>query len=371
MENLKFTEEDLTALLEIPSNTYLNKTAEEKYADFSKVDPFPDITASLLNSRDIIKYILTTGIIDPFSPNNLLGATYTCEFSGEYIFWDEDRIKHKRNLLKDEMLLIEPNSIVFLGIKQMFNIPEYMVLRFNLRVRNAYKGLLLGTGPIIDPGYTGKLFIPLHNLTSNEYCIKNDAALIDVEFTKLSFNDTWNLDNNSELMNIIKSFNFSSVPYIPKPFTSKRESDKYDKYIEESLVGDKNFFKKDEDVLYINSSLQEEIKKITSMQESTEKKIKEIDFLKTFFTFTICAVIIAGLTLFASTCWYFRNAREIPETNKKLEEQQAIIEQQKNDLNTLEDRVQTLENDKINSQVIINILEKHIQSLESNKKGTP
>jgi len=331
--------------LKIRNNAYLKKSAEEKYADFSKIDPFPNILPSLLNSKDIVKYILTTGMIDPFTPNNLRGATYTCEFSGEYIFWDEERIKHKHKLSTNERLIIKPNSIVFLGIKQMFNIPEYMVLRFNLRVRNAYKGLLLGTGPIIDPGYTGNLFIPLHNLTSNKYYIKSNAALIDVEFTKLSFNSTWILKNDN-LKNMIDSFKFDSVPYIPKPFTSKRDTEKYDKYIEESLVGDPEFAKIDTTTPFINSSLQEEIIKIESMQKDTNKKIKEIDYLKNFFTFTICAVIIAGLTLFASTCLYFCNAYEIPETKKKLEEQQLIIDEQTNYLNDLKNRIQILENDK-------------------------
>jgi len=330
----------------MPENAYLNKTAEEKYADFSKIDPFPKIPDALLNSKDIFKYILTTGMIDPFTPSNLSGATYICNFSGEYIYWDDKRIKHKQNLPTDKELVIKPNSIIFLGVKQTFNIPEYMVLRFNLRVRNAYKGLLLGTGPIIDPGYTGNLFIPLHNLTSNEYCIKNNAALIDVEFTKLSFNDIWTL-KDSNLQNTIKALKFNSVPYIPKPFPSKRDTEKYDRYIEESLVGDQNFTKKDMTTIYINSSLQEEINRFNSMQKSTNKKIKELEQFRNFLTITICTVIFAAITLFASTCWYFRNAREIPDTRKKLEEQQLIIEYQKNYLDVLEERIQVLENDKI------------------------
>ena len=332
--------------MEDPANAYLNKTAEEKYADFSEVDPFPEIPDALLNSTDIFKYILTTGMIYPFELANLSGATYTCEFSGEYIFWDDKRIKHKQNLPIDKELVIKPNSIVFLGIKQTFNIPEYMVLRFNLRVRNAYKGLLLGTGPIIDPGYTGNLFIPLHNLTSNEYCIKGNAALIEVEFTKLSFNNTWGMKNDN-LKNIINSLKFGSVPYIPKPFTSKRDTEKYDVYIEQSLVGDPKFTKRDTTTLFINSSFEEEIINIKTLQENTNKKIKEIDHLKNLLTITICTVVFAGCTLFASTCIYFCNACKIPETNKKLEEQQIINEQQKSFLNTMEDRIQVLENQKI------------------------
>ncbi|MDR0472410.1 MAG: hypothetical protein LBH43_01895 [Treponema sp.] len=352
MSNGKFTDDDLKALLDISSNKYLKKTAEEKYADFSKVDPFPDVSDALLNSTDITKYVLTTGMIDPFCAKNLSGATYTCEFSGEYIFWDANKIKHKQTLSKDAELPIKPNSIIFLGIKPMFNIPEYMVLRFNLRVKNAYKGLLLGTGPIIDPGYTGKLFIPLHNLTSNEYCIKNDATLIDIEFTKLSYNDKWDLKNYSKLESIVNPLDFSNVSYIPKLFPEKRDTmEKYSGYIDESLVNDPDFFKKNRDTPFISSSIEEEIRKTKKIQKSTENKmeetenkIKELDHLKGLLTITICTVIFAAVTLFVATHSYFHNAREIPETIKKLEEQQKTIKQQKNYLDILENRIQMLEN---------------------------
>ena len=79
-------------------------------------------------------------------------------------------------------------------------------------------------------------------------------------------------------------------------------------------------------------------------------QIKKLDYLKTFFTITIITVIFAAISLFASTCIYFCNAREIPETNKKLKEQQLIIDQQKNYLDVLKDRVQALENDKVNEE---------------------
>ena len=59
-----------------------------------------------------------------------------------------------------------------------------MALRFNLQIRHVHRGLLLGTGPLVDPGYWGKLCIPLHNLTDEDYPISRDDGLIWVEFTK-------------------------------------------------------------------------------------------------------------------------------------------------------------------------------------------
>ena len=64
--------------------------------------------------------------------------------------------------------------------------PLYIAVRFNLRITHVHRGLLLGTGPLVDPGFHGKLLIPLHNLTSDEYTIRGDEGLIWMEFTKTS-----------------------------------------------------------------------------------------------------------------------------------------------------------------------------------------
>ena len=54
----------------------------------------------------------------------------------------------------------------------------------NLRIKHVHRGLLLGTGPLVDPGFGGDILIPLHNLTSDPYRIRGDEGLIWIEFTK-------------------------------------------------------------------------------------------------------------------------------------------------------------------------------------------
>lgn len=44
----------------------------------------------------------------------------------------------------------------------------------------------MGTGPIVDPGFKGRLSIPLHNLTSNEYVFSSGDEIISIEVTKMS-----------------------------------------------------------------------------------------------------------------------------------------------------------------------------------------
>ena len=65
--------------------------------------------------------------------------------------------------------------------------PRYIAARFNLRIKHVHRGLLVGTGPLVDPGFRGPLLIPLHNLTVDPYRMRGDEGLIWVEFTKTSF----------------------------------------------------------------------------------------------------------------------------------------------------------------------------------------
>ena len=87
----------------------------------------------------------------------------------------------------DTYKLLE-NSITFVQIESKIRLPEYIALRFNLRIKHVHRGLLLGTGPLVDPGFAGELLIPLHNLTSKKYEISVEEGIIWIEFTKTSHN---------------------------------------------------------------------------------------------------------------------------------------------------------------------------------------
>jgi hypothetical protein len=95
------------------------------------------------------------------------------------------------DLTDRETLTLERNSIVYLTLAPEFRLPDYIAARFNLKIRDIYRGLLVGTGPLVDPGFTGRLSIPIHNLTSNRYQIVGGEPLVWMEFTKLSPNERW------------------------------------------------------------------------------------------------------------------------------------------------------------------------------------
>jgi len=127
-------------------------------------------------------------MIHPFDsgPESLKSASYEVKAGGKFIYWDKDGKKIVQTITKDGTFTLLANSISYIQIEPDFLLPQYIAVRFNLRITHVHRGLLLGTGPLVDPGFHGKLLIPLHNLTSDEYTIRGDEGLIWMEFTKTS-----------------------------------------------------------------------------------------------------------------------------------------------------------------------------------------
>ncbi len=76
----------------------MKKDSKDKYDCLDKIDPFPDTPNALLNATDIAKYVLTTGMLEPFEPKRLAEAIYAYAFSHTYLRWDENGIQEKRFL---------------------------------------------------------------------------------------------------------------------------------------------------------------------------------------------------------------------------------------------------------------------------------
>jgi deoxycytidine triphosphate deaminase len=165
--------------------------AAERAARFRETDPFErEIPRALLSKDHIREYVRVTGMLCPFYPDEehrLKAASYEA-WPVRFIRWDEDGRKHIDEVstqnYKKRGYELPANSITFVQIESKIRLPHYIALRFNLRITHVHRGLLLGTGPLVDPGFSGDLLIPLHNLTSEPYRIQD--GVIWIEFTKMS-----------------------------------------------------------------------------------------------------------------------------------------------------------------------------------------
>jgi deoxycytidine triphosphate deaminase len=179
--------------------------AQARFKLHRSLDPLPDVAPALLNTADLLDYVARTGMIyplesNPLEPNaTLKPASCAITVGGPYLYWQEpdpsdDDLEPKLvegHLGIGDPLVLKQNSIVFVTLAPTFRIPDYIAARFNLKIMHIYRGLLVGTGPLVDPGFVGRLSIPLHNLTSNDYTIKGGDRLVWMEFTKISPNRRW------------------------------------------------------------------------------------------------------------------------------------------------------------------------------------
>lgn len=333
MTKTSYTVEDIDKLKQ--SRNLLNKTATEKYQIYKSKDPFPQIGEALLNSADLLMYLLTVGIVEPFDEKNLKGVTYQCTFSGEaHRFDSETGGMEEIRLTEESELVLERNSITYLKIEEKFHVPEYMVLRFNLSVSNAYKGLLLGTGPIVDPGFEGNLFIPLHNLTGNEYIIKKGAPLIRVEFTKLSHHADWG-NKKGQL--------FPGL----HPITKKTpQNASFSSFIEEALLdSDKKQFYTKGGVVSVRSSIPDVIADSADKAKQAQDSAKRAEKAARRWTLagtlggviTIAAVLLSVFSLVSDTnSRYDGMTQEIEVCNQVISDLTQQLEETKAQIKQLE-----------------------------------
>ena len=175
----------------LPSRLPMTEDGAIALADrFRREDPFKDtIPESLLSAEHVQKYVAATGMLWPFYPGNLKSASYEAFIEGKVIWWKSETERKEIDVRRGEQSFIElePNSITFVQVEPHFRLPNYIAVRFNLRITHVHRGLLLGTGPLVDPGFEGRLLIPLHNLTASSYRLDLSKALIWLELTKTSY----------------------------------------------------------------------------------------------------------------------------------------------------------------------------------------
>jgi len=158
------------------------KKAEEELKQYPcpKTDDLK--TLGVLLSDEIEYYIKKYKMIDPFESQNLKPAAYELRVGEEY------SIGGKIEKLSDEpnknIIRIPPFEVVIIYTKEKINLPRFLIARWNIRVKWAYKGLLWVGGPQVDPGWIGHLPCPIYNLSNKEIILRLNEPIAVIDFTK-------------------------------------------------------------------------------------------------------------------------------------------------------------------------------------------
>jgi len=190
---------------------------------------------------------------------------------------NEDKNKNIRKSVE-----LQPNSLTFLTTIEEFQLTKDVIARFNLKSKWVHQGLLLGTGPIVDPQLHARLLIPVHNFSSQTVTMNYGQEFISVEFTKT-------LDPDSELpLSNGKTTKFVENPNWLFDFYKYRERIENKKVV--SSV--QNQFEE------INDKIDAAKSEYDILKKDTEQEIKT---LKKYNVFGIIAVLISIFLLILST----------------------------------------------------------------------
>ena len=148
------------------------------------IDPDPSRQPGLLLSDRILFYCEKVNLVFPYDPSFVEPASYTLHAGREYMISPKPGKVETRDLEKEGKVIIPPNGLIYIRFFEEVNIPHYMIARFNLRVTQVYRGLLLGTGPQVDPGFRGYLGCPIHNFTDEDKAIEFFDPLGTIDFEK-------------------------------------------------------------------------------------------------------------------------------------------------------------------------------------------
>jgi len=138
----------------------------------------------LLLSNEIERFCDQELLVEKdYDKKHLRPASYTLRIGTDYV---DSKGKRGKLTKKQPSFYIEPNSIAYVSSLESLDLPYYVVARFNLRVKWVYRGILLGTGPQVEPGFRGYLSCPLFNLTDRAIKITREEEFATIDFERTS-----------------------------------------------------------------------------------------------------------------------------------------------------------------------------------------
>jgi deoxycytidine triphosphate deaminase len=116
-------------------------------------------------------------LIEPFSESNLRPAGYDLGVGSNYAI--EGNVSP---LGVGQKFEIPPYSVAVVEILETLNLPKFLIGRWNIRVKLAYKGLLWVGGAQVDPGFRGKLACPIYNLSTEPVVLEYGGRIAMIDF---------------------------------------------------------------------------------------------------------------------------------------------------------------------------------------------
>ena len=172
----------------------------------------------------------------------------------------------------------------------------------------------MGTGPIIDPGFRGKLSLPIHNLTSNEYIFRPGDEIISLEFTKMSRNSSWKNKKSCPRLGLYK----------PNDIPEFRQVDTYLQKALGKISSDAIY----SSVLSVTKDARFEAKKAADLSSKTRDEMKKM--IDRSILIAILAIVISVATILIPS---YQLVQSTTNTNAQYEAKIVELQQEIDEIN--------------------------------------
>jgi len=120
--------------------------------------------------------------LDPFDDSKVEPASYDARV-GKWAFSSSSR--EKTDLSARGMLIVEPGEFAVLESRERVELDNRTAAQLGLRSEYARRGLLMLSGPQIDPGFVGILVVRLINLAPKPIALPFEAPFLTLQFFRL------------------------------------------------------------------------------------------------------------------------------------------------------------------------------------------
>ena len=171
-------------------------------------------------------------LIENFDEDNFQASSYDIRIGSQCYLFDpkKKRVKEMiRELNEDEDIIIPPNQLCFIISKESVNMPNNLTAHISLKTDLIKRGIMIAAQPPIDPGYKGKIYGMLYNLSNQKVCLLKKEAILTIEFIKLDLPTNFSVQGHhmqgfNDLTKLIKDPPIeSSLDYIRRLTQSYRD----------------------------------------------------------------------------------------------------------------------------------------------------
>lgn len=121
--------------------------------------------------------------LEPFSETSLQPASYDVRV-GPHAFTSSSR--EKENVVERGLLVVDPGEFAVVESLETMEFGPQIAAQLGLRSEYARRGLLMLSGPQIDPGFRGGLVVRLVNLAPSPVVLKYQDPFLTVQFFRLN-----------------------------------------------------------------------------------------------------------------------------------------------------------------------------------------